>query len=163
MALENIRGGTLCQLLGNSGSEELSGIIGYVRALAGGKGPTSDAISSFSEFYKNCLKRFEYFFAQDFRVEEKRDSKKKGPCFTVKNLRGVQAILQLFLEISALVKKDEDIYADHVQPLRTYGWLLSLDQQKLVTKWVQKALQAETKLLSIQDSKKASASSGTGS
>ena len=78
-------------------------------------------------------------------------------------LEGVQGILQLFLEISAMVKKDEDIFADHVQPLRTYGWLLSQDQQKLVTKWVQKAIQVEQKLLSIQDSKKASASSGKGS
>jgi hypothetical protein len=70
LALEKIRGGALSQLLGNSMNEELSGVIGYVQALAGAKGPTSDAISNFSEFYKNCLKRFEYFFAHDFRVEE---------------------------------------------------------------------------------------------
>ena len=158
MALEGVRGGPLCQLAGNAMNDELAGIIGYVKALSGGKGPPSDGINNFSEFYKSCLKRFEYFFEQDFRVFDEKRSSKKGDVFKVVTLHGAEGIAQLFLEIDSLAREGKDIFVDNIQPLRTYAWLLSLEQQKVVAKWVQKAIQVEAKCLSIQDAKTSAAS-----
>jgi hypothetical protein len=160
LALEKLRGSELCQLGGAALNEDVAGIIGYLKALAGEKGPTSDAISNFSEFFKNCLKRFENFLVQEFRLLDKTRSTKKGDVFTMVTLSGLEAVTQLFLEISGLMKEGQDLFADHLQPLRTYGWLLTLEQRKVVDKWVHKAVQVEAKRASIKDKVASAGSKG---
>ena len=133
LGLEKHRRSVRVFMCGASLELEIDGLIQLVRGLSEGIGIKTSTILRYSEFYKNCVKKFENFLHSDADLSKF----EKGPCGPkVVTLYGPRAIEWQLSEVSRKFKSGIDVGMGEMKHFRTFDWLLSDTQRDLRERWI---------------------------
>ena len=131
MDLQKVKGSTLCAAVGPSLEAEVGGMISTVRSLSEGVGPDAKAITTFSPFYKSCIKKLENCYWVQATVDG---------TGVERRIFGRKALHYQMREIEDKLSKNEEVDLGALKSFRTFSWLLTQEQRDQTSAWISKSL-----------------------
>lgn len=140
LALHQVKASAICRAAGATVVAEVEGVHTMVASLDDGVGVQKKDLANFSPFYKTVVARLPYYLKRE-------ETTPSGSMFK-RTLLGRPALLDLYTTLATQKAQGGQIAMRDLQPLRTYRWLLTDEQDTAVTNWVQSAACAHATLLS---------------
>lgn len=125
--------------LGPSAEHDIEGVHDLLANLSQGVGPRPKDMATWNGFYMKVMKRVENFFTKEVPVEDAADKKLNLFAPKFKTKYGAEALIRHYLDVKLKFDSDEgckEVSMAELQPLRTYGWLLSVEKAGHVKRWI---------------------------
>ena len=155
VALREIRTSELCYACGADVVGEVTGVCTMMQGFVEGRGPSSESILKFSDFYRVIVKRCEYFCSAETPPYQ------KGKVhFPSEILYGKKALEYRLKDYAIQLKRPD--YAgvmDDTKVFRTFAFMLNKADYDRTRQWIKNAIAAESQVARLAIADGASASS----